>query len=178
MQRVDNARFGVAHPRDCVDGAHASGEQALIARILAVAEADFEFGVEARFPVDNDAPGSVDTTGAAFGQSRREVVRHPVDVFDGDDLLAVDDADAFAYVAPMVPASMTPQAVSSRRGVGRNSHSSRISSSWTPSASATMVTAAPQPHVNTPGLLQAPLIIQGLAESEQHAHVELDGYCE
>ena len=67
----------------------------MIARILAVAEADFEFGIEARFPVDNDAPGSVDTTGAAFRPVRREVVRHPVDVFDGNDLLAVDDADAF-----------------------------------------------------------------------------------
>src|SRR5258707_2961238 len=80
----------------------------------------------------------------------------------------------FAYVAPTVPASMTPQAVSSRRGVGRNSHVSLISSSCTPRASATMVTAAPQPNVNNTRALEAALIVQRLAEPEQLAHVELD----
>src|ERR1700682_689657 len=95
MQCVDDARFGVTHPRDGVDGAHARGEQALIAGVLVGAEADFEFGVEARFAVDDDAPDTVDAAGAALRPVVREVVGHPVDVLDGDHFLAVDPADAF-----------------------------------------------------------------------------------
>ena len=66
MQRVDDARLGVAHPRYGVDGAHAGGEKALIAGVLALAEADFELGIEAGLTVDDDAPGAVDGTGAAL----------------------------------------------------------------------------------------------------------------
>ena len=61
-----------------------------------------------------------------------------------------------AQIAPTVPASMTPQAVSRSRGVGWNSQVSRISSNSTPRASATIVTAAPHPHLRTPGLLTPP----------------------
>src|SRR5436190_6096116 len=95
MQRVDDARLGVAYPRYGVDGAHGGGEQALIAGVLALAEADFELGVEARLAVDDDTPCAVDATGAALRPVRREVVGHPVDVLDGDHLLALDDADTF-----------------------------------------------------------------------------------
>ncbi|MDT7766896.1 MAG: hypothetical protein QOC63_6316, partial [Mycobacterium sp.] len=33
MQRVDDARLGVTHPRYGVDGTHARGEQALVAGV-------------------------------------------------------------------------------------------------------------------------------------------------
>src|SRR4051794_18391728 len=94
MQRVDNAGFGVAHPRDGVDRAHAGGEQALIAGVLVRPEADFEFGIEAGLTVDDDAPDAVDATGAALRPVRCEVLGHPVDVLDGDHFLSVDDTDA------------------------------------------------------------------------------------
>src|SRR3954454_10669086 len=94
MQRVDDAGFGVAHPGDRVDGAHARGEQALIAGVLVRTEADFEFGIEAGLTVDDDAPDAVDATGAALRPVRREVLGHPVDVLDGDHFLSVDNTDA------------------------------------------------------------------------------------
>ena len=157
-----------------VDGAHARGEQALIAGVLVRAEADFEFGVEARLAVDDDAPDAVDATGAALRPVRREVVGHPVDVLDGDHLPAVDDADAFrvrgadgagfddaaggfepsrrrqelAFFPDLV--ELDPQCI------GDHGHRGA---------------PAPRQHARA---FQAALVVQRLAESEQLAHVELD----
>ena len=174
MQRVDDARLGVAHPRYGVDGAHAGGEQALIAGILALAVADFEFGVEAGLTVDDDAPGAVDATGAALRPVRREVVGHPVDVLDGDHLLAVTDADTFrinrADGAGFDDA--TGGFEPSRRG--------QEFAFFTDLVELDTQCVGDHGHRGTPAprqdarAFQAALVVQRLAESEQLAHVELD----
>ena len=164
----------IAHPRDGVDGAHARGEQALVAGVLVRAEADFEFGVEARFAVDDDPPNAVDAAGAALRPVRREVVGHPVDVLDGDDLLAVDDADAFrvrgadsarfddtagGFEPPRRRQELArfPYLVELHtQGIGDHGHRGA---------------PAPRQHARA---FQAALIVQRLAEPEQLAHVELD----
>ena len=53
--------------------------------------------------------------------------------------------------AAQVPFSILPIAVSKVSGAGRRSCSSRISSSWMPSASATISTMQPQPPFSMPG---------------------------
>ena len=55
---------------------------------------DFEFRVDARLSVDDDPPDAVGSAGSALQPVGGEVVGEAVDVFNGDDVLAVDDADA------------------------------------------------------------------------------------
>src|SRR3954470_17075395 len=100
MQRVDDPRFGCAYPRNRVDSAHSRGQQAVFTGILVGATADFEFGIEAGFAVDDDAPRTVDASGAALRPVRSEVVGHSIDVLNGDHLDTVDDTDATGVGRP------------------------------------------------------------------------------
>ena len=94
MQRVNDSRVGVAHPRDGIDRAHAGRQQAVVVVAFAGAIPDFEFRVEARLSLDHDPPDAIGSAGSALRPVGGEVVRDAVDVLDGDDVDAVDDADA------------------------------------------------------------------------------------
>ena len=117
MQRVNDSGLGLADPGYGVDRAHAGRQQAVIVVAVARSMPDFELGVKARLAVDDDAPDAVGSAGSALRPVRGEVVGDPVDVLDGNDVNAVDDADASGRVAPTVPASTSPNAVGISRGV-------------------------------------------------------------
>lgn len=156
VQRVNNSWLGLADPGDGVDRAHAGCQQAVIVVAVAGPMPDFELGVKARLAVDDDAPDAVGSAGSALRPIGGEVVGDAVDVLDGDDVDTVDDADATGPGGTDGSGFDKPERGGISRGVGRNSHVSRMSSSVTPSASATMVTAAPQPQRSTPGIFNPP----------------------
>src|SRR5262249_41285953 len=94
MQRVNDSGLRVADPRYGIDRTHARCQQAVIVMALAGPVPDLEFRVDARLSVDDDAPDAVGSAGSPLHPVGGEVVGEAVDVLDGDDFLAVDDADA------------------------------------------------------------------------------------
>src|SRR5262245_31569002 len=65
----------------------------MVVRAVTRPHADLEFAVERRFAVDDHAPDTVGAAGAPGRPVQCDIVGHPVDVLDGDDLDAVDHAD-------------------------------------------------------------------------------------
>ena len=107
-------------PRGWHYGSHPRCKEAMGGRVLVGVESDLELGVEARFTFDDDAPHTVDASRTTFRPIRRHVAAHPVDMFDGDGFLPADHTDASNDIDRPSPGSITPEAVSSRRGAGAN----------------------------------------------------------